>query len=87
MKLIENVIFKCFPWTNYSVEIMNNTVHEILILRISIFYVKSRIFVEMVDDQIQSLLNKVSPFYDMAQFTDQQYRKIEICFQLNLVSV
>ena len=52
---------------------------------VSWFYIKSQIYVEKSDDQIQSCLNNVSQFsqfYIISRFydafaTDQQYRKIE----------
>ncbi len=54
---------------------------------VSRFYVKSRIYVEMSDGQIQSLLNNVSQFYVISRFydafaSDQQYRKIEMWLYL-----
>ncbi len=50
---------------------------------VSRIYVKSRIYFEKSDDQIQNLLNKMSQFYVVSRFyvafaPDQSYRKMEI---------
>ena len=37
---------------------------------VSRFYLKTRIYVEKYDDQIESLLNKVSQFYIISRFYD-----------------